>query len=79
MATPNRTTLNRRWSENLTNSTMALHSAFVGVLEIEHDEEAASLASVVRRARTSSGFLASEISPSLARNKVRRTLHDQAN
>jgi hypothetical protein len=33
---------------------------------------------VAPRDRTSSGSIASAISPSLARNKVRRTLHNQA-
>jgi hypothetical protein len=46
-------------------------------MELSMDEEAAGLASVAPRARASSGFLASAISPSLARNKVRRTLHNQ--
>ena len=77
MATPNRTTSGRRWSENPTNSTMDLHAAFVGVMELSMDEEAAGLAWVAPR-WTPSGFLVSAISPSLARNKVRRTLHDQA-
>jgi hypothetical protein len=53
------------------------HAAFVGVMELIMDEEAAGLASLAPCARTFSGFLASAISPSLARNKVRRTLHDQ--
>jgi hypothetical protein len=78
MATPNQKTSSRRWSENPTNSTMDLHPTFVGVMELSMDEEAAGLASVASRARTSPGFLASAISPSLARNKVSRTLHDQA-
>jgi hypothetical protein len=56
MATPNRTTSGRRWSENPTNSTMDLHAAFVGVMELSMDEEAAGLASVAPRARASSGF-----------------------
>jgi hypothetical protein len=49
MATRNRTTSNRRWSENLTNSTMDLHPIFVGVMELSMDEEAAGLASVAPR------------------------------
>jgi hypothetical protein len=57
---------------------MDLHPTFVGVMELSMDEEAASLASVAPRARTPSGFFASAISPSLARNKGRRTLHDRA-
>jgi hypothetical protein len=78
MATPNRTTSSRRWLENPTNSTIDLQPTFVGVMELSMNEEAAGLASVAPRDRTSSGSIASAISPSLARNKVRRTLHNQA-